>query len=289
VNAVRAAPVVQPPLGVGVGLRARHYDEFLERRPPLGWLEVHSENYFGAGGYDLHVLRELRAHYPVSVHGVGLALGSAESDCGAHLAKLKRLVETIEPALVSEHLCWARANGRHFNDLLPIPYTEESLALMLERVARLQEALGRRILVENVSSYLEYRASTIPEGEFIAELARRSGCGVLLDVNNLYVNQLNHGRDALGAMRAIPSAAVGEIHLAGHFVAEHCVIDTHGDRVAPAVWSLYEAALERFGPAPTLIEWDTDIPPLDVLLDEAGLARARLEAVQARHPETCDA
>ena len=288
-HAVRAAPAMRPPLGVGVGLRARHYEEFLERRPALAWLEVHSENYFGAGGYDLHVLRRLRADYPVSVHGVGLALGSAEPECGTHLARLERLVAAIEPALVSEHLCWGRVDGRHFNDLLPLPYTEKSLALMVERVTRLQEALARRILVENVSSYLEYRASAIPEGEFIAELARRSGCGVLLDVNNLYVNQLNHGRDALAAMQAIPAGAVAEIHLAGHLVAGHCVIDTHGDRVAPPVWSLYESALERLGATPTLIEWDTDIPPLDVLLEEAGLARTRFDAVHAESPKTCDA
>ena len=259
---------------VGVGLRAAHYEDFLARKRDAGWLEVHSENYFGAGGYDLHVLRRLRADYPISVHGVGLALGSATPETGAHVAKLKRLVESIEPALVSEHLCWGRGFGRHFNDLLPLPYTQEALALMVARVSSLQQALGRRILVENVSSYLEYRASDIPEGEFIAELSRRSGCGVLLDVNNLYVNQLNNGSDALATMNAIPRESVAEIHLAGHLVAPHCVVDTHGDRVAEPVWKLYQAALERFGTVPTLIEWDTDIPPLEVLLDEAQRARA---------------
>jgi uncharacterized protein (UPF0276 family) len=259
---------------VGVGLRAAHYEDFLARKRDVGWLEVHSENYFGAGGYDLHVLRRLRADYSVSVHGVGLALGSAAPEAGGHVAKLKRLVEAIEPVLVSEHLCWGRALGRHFNDLLPLPYTEEALALMAGRVSQLQEALGRRILIENVSSYVEFRASAIPEGEFIAELARRSGCAVLLDVNNLYVNQLNHGSDALAAMRAIPVEAVAEIHLAGHLVTEGCVIDTHSDRVAEPVWTLYAAALERFGAVPTLIEWDTDIPPLEVLLGEARRARS---------------
>ena len=259
---------------VGVGLRAAHYADFLAHKRDVGWLEVHSENYFGAGGYDLHVLHRLRADYPISTHGVGLALGSAAPEAGGHVAKLKRLVDAIEPAFVSEHLCWGRGFGRHFNDLLPLPYTEEALALMSARVSQLQEALGRRILVENVSSYLEYRASDIPEGEFIAELARRSGCGVLLDVNNLYVNQLNNGADALAAMHAIAPGSVAEIHLAGHLVAPRCVVDTHGERVAEPVWALYQAALERFGPAPTLIEWDTDIPPLEVLLGEARRARA---------------
>jgi len=259
---------------VGVGLRAAHYEDFLARKRDVGWLEVHSENYFGAGGYDLHVLHRLRADYPISVHGVGLALGSAAAEARAHVAKLKRLVDSVEPELVSEHLCWGRVRGRHFNDLLPLPYTEEALALMVARVSQLQETLGRRILIENVSSYLEFRASAIPEGEFIAELARRSGCGVLLDVNNLYVNQLNHGGDALAAMSAIAPESVAEIHLAGHLVAPHCVVDTHGDRVAEPVWALYQAALERFGTVPTLIEWDTDIPPLEVLLEEAQRARA---------------
>jgi uncharacterized protein (UPF0276 family) len=259
---------------VGVGLRAAHYEDFLARKRDVGWLEVHSENYFGAGGYDLHVLHRLRADYPVSLHGVGLALGSAAAEAKGHVAKLKRLADSVEPARVSEHLCWGRLRGRHFNDLLPLPYTEEALALMVARVSQLQEALGRRILIENVSSYLEFRASAIPEGEFIAELARRSGCGVLLDVNNLYVNQLNHGSDALAAMGAMAPGSVAEIHLAGHLVAPHCVVDTHGDRVAEPVWALYQAALERFGTVPTLIEWDTDIPPLEVLLEEARRASA---------------
>lgn len=259
---------------VGVGLRAAHYEDFLARKRDVGWLEVHSENYFGAGGYDLHVLHRLRADYPISAHGVGLALGSAAPETDGHVAKLKRLVNAIDPVLVSEHLCWGRGFDRHFNDLLPLPYTEEALTLMSARVSRLQEALGRRVQIENVSSYLEYRASDIPEGEFIAELARRSGCGVLLDVNNLYVNQLNHGSDARAAMNAIAPGSVAEIHLAGHLVAPHCVVDTHGDRVAEPVWTLYQAALERFGTVPTLIEWDTDIPPLEVLLEEARRARA---------------
>lgn len=275
-DTVRIPPREACRLGAGVGLRSVHYRHFLESRPETGWLEVHSENYFGEGGYDLHVLRRVRADYPVSLHGVGLALGSVEGDAAGHVSRLRRLADAIEPVLVSEHLCWGRANGRHFNDLLPLPYTEEALQLMVARVQQLQEALRRRILVENVSAYLEFRASDMSEGVFIAELARRSGCGVLLDVNNLYVNQRNHGSDAKAAMDAIPPEAVAEIHLAGHLVTERCLIDTHGDRVAESVWALYDAALERFGPVPTLIEWDTDIPPLATLLAEARRAEAAM-------------
>jgi len=190
-------------------------------------------------------------------------------------------VAAVDPVFVSEHLCWSMALGRHFNDLLPLAYTEEALALVTERVAWLQERLRRRILVENVSTYVEFRAGEMNEGEFIAELARRTDCGVLLDVNNLYVNQANHGSDARTAMDAIPADRVAEIHLAGHFVDEHCLVDHHGDRVADPVWRLFEAALERFGPVPTLIEWDTEVPELEVLLDEAAKARVRLEANRA--------
>lgn len=242
---------------------------------------MHSENYFGAGGYDRHVLERVRAHFPVSLHGVGLGLGSAEGMSEAHLARLLALVEWIEPVLVSEHLCWGTALGRHFNDLLPLPFTQEALKLVEERVQRVQEHLGRRILVENVSTYVELGTREMEEGEFIAELARRSGCGVLLDVNNLYVNQVNHGAGALAQMQAIPAECVAEIHLAGHMVSGDCLIDTHGGRVADEVWQLYDAALERFGLVPTLIEWDTDIPPLDVLLDEAQNAGARMKARHA--------
>jgi len=279
VPAPRATPFR---LGAGVGLRARHYRDFLESRPAIGWVEVHSENYFGEGGYDRHVLERVRADYPLSLHGVGLGLGSAEAFDERHLAKLGRLADATEPALVSEHLCWGAVLGQHFNDLLPLAYTPEALTLVAERVLRVQELLGRRILVENISTYLEFGASEMGEGEFIAELVRRTGCGVLLDVNNLFVNEVNHGADALATMRAIPVACVEEIHLAGHLVTEHCLVDHHGDRVADEVWRLYDAALERFGPVPSLIEWDTDIPELDVLLGEAAKARTRMNARHAR-------
>jgi len=263
----------------GIGLRASHYADFLGARPAVGWVEVHSENYFGAGGYDRHVLERVRADYPVSLHGVGLALGSVEGFSASHLAKLADLTAWIEPILVSEHLCWDAAATRHFNDLLPLPYTYESLALTAGRVALVQDALRRRILVENISIYVEPGDGEMQEGEFLAELARRTGCGILLDVNNLYVNQRNLGRAALPQMEALHS--VEEIHLAGHLASGDLLIDHHGDRVADDVWRLYEAALERFGAVPTLIEWDTDIPPLEVLLEEAAKAQARIGARHA--------
>ena len=272
--------------GAGIGLRARHYRDFLDGNPPAAWLEVHSENYFGEGGYDLFVLEQLRDRYALSLHGVGLALGSAataddDARVERHLAKLKHLVARIEPAVVSEHLCWGAHRGRHFNDLLPLPYTEEALAHMTTRVHRMQDALGRRVLIENVSSYVAFRASDLSEGEFLAELARRSGCGILLDVNNFYVNQVNHGDDALKAMVALPRELVAEIHLAGHLRTEDGLIDDHGSAVAEPVWRLYEAALARFGAVPTLIEWDTDVPKLAVLLALADLAAARMAPAMA--------
>jgi len=267
--------------GAGIGLRAPHYAQFAQARQPVDWLEVHSENYFGAGGYDLHALERVRADYPISLHGVGLGLGSARGWDEHHLARLARLCERVQPTLVSEHLSWSATATRHFNDLLPLPYNEEALLLVCERVHRVQERLGRRILLENISTYLEFAASAMTEGEFLAEVARRTGCGVLLDVNNLYVNQANHGADALSTIRALPPHAVQEIHLAGHLRTADCLIDTHGDRVAEPVWRLYAEALGRFGPVPTLIEWDTDIPALEVLVEEAAKARAMMEAEHA--------
>jgi uncharacterized protein (UPF0276 family) len=270
-----------PLAGAGIGLRAPHYAEFLAARQPVGWLEVHSENYFGEGGYDLHVLERLRRDYPLSLHGVGLGLGSAEGWDAGHLERLAALVERVQPALVSEHLCWTSSGARTFNDLLPLPYTSSALQLFAERVQRVQERLRRRILVENISCYLEFQDAEMSEGEFIAALVARTGCGVLLDVNNLFVNQVNHGADPLATLRAVPRDAVSEIHLAGHLVTEDGLIDTHGAVVVDAVWDLYEIALARFGALPTLIEWDTDLPALGVLLGEAAQARARMEAPHA--------
>ncbi len=277
-----SAPEAQFPVrGVGIGLRAAHYREFLGSHPVVDWLEVHSENFFGDGGYDLHVLEQVRSHYPVSLHGVALSLGSADGVRQGHLAKLKRLVERIEPALVSEHLCWAAIGPRHFNDLLPLPFTREALDQVVSHVTQVQETLRRRVLIENVSSYLQFRASELSEFAFLAELSRRSGCAILLDVNNMFVNAVNHGFDPVEALLEIPAQAVAEIHLAGHSADGDVLIDDHGSRVAAPVWSLYEAACRRFGPVATLIEWDTSIPALDVLLDEAALAARVLQAEYA--------
>ena len=272
-----------PQLGFGVGLRAPHYRRFLEQRPAVDWLEVHTENYLDAGGWDTHVLQQLRQDYPISLHGVGLGIGSAQGFSEQHLQRVREVANRIEPALISEHLCWGAVEDRHLNDLLPLSLTEEALLLVCRRVDRIQEVLGRRILLENVSTYLRYRADAMSETEFLAAVAARTGCGILLDINNLYVNQCNHQEDALAALQALAPHAIGEMHLAGHLVTPDAVIDHHGDCVAESVWALYEAALRRFGPVSTLIEWDTDIPALEVLLDEAK--RARKIAAQVHAPE----
>jgi uncharacterized protein (UPF0276 family) len=215
---------------------------------------------------------------------VGLSLGSSDPPDDEHLGRLAALVRRFDPLLVSEHLCWSSAGGRHANDLLPLPYTREALDHVVARIGRVQDALGREILVENVSSYLAFPGADMPEWEFVAEAARRSGSRVLLDVNNVYVNAANHGFDARRYLDAIPANLVGEIHLAGHEAREGLLVDTHGARVCDAVWSLYGRAVARFGARPTLVEWDTDIPELDVLLDEAATADAivaRASAVRA--------
>ncbi|MRW91190.1 DUF692 family protein [Duganella sp. FT80W] len=263
-------------LGVGIGLRAPHYRQWLTQRPALRWLEVHSENYLDQAGWDWHVLEQLRADYAVSLHGVGLGLGSARGFSDAHLARVRELVARLQPALVSEHLCWGAVAGRQLHDLLPLVLDRAALDWMAARVQRVQDALGRQLLVENVSTYVRFAADAMSEAEFLAALATRTGCGLLLDVNNLYVNQCNHGEDALAAIAAIAPGMVGELHLGGHLVTPEAVIDHHGDRVAPPVWRLYEAALARFGAVPTLIEWDADLPPLEVLLAEADQAATRM-------------
>ncbi len=262
---------------IGIGLRQPHYREVFERRPALGFVEVHSENFFLDGGASMQALERARAAYPVSLHGVGLSLGSADELAQRHLGKLQRLVARIEPAQVSEHLCWGAAGGVHVNDLLPLPHTRAALALMAQRVDCVQETLGRRILVENVSAYVEFRDREMSETAFLAELAARTGCGVLLDVNNLHVNAVNFGFDALACLDELAPEHVGEIHLAGYTAVDDCLVDTHGAPVSDAVWSLYEAACRRFGPRPTLIEWDTDLPALDVLLAEAARAASVAE------------
>jgi uncharacterized protein (UPF0276 family) len=266
------------PAAAGIGLRAPHVREVLERRPALPWLEIHSENYFGDGGPALAALSRLRADYPIAMHGVGLSLGSTDTLDRDHLRKIARLAQRIEPAVVSEHLCWSSVDGRHFNDLLPLPFTEEAVDHVCARVLEVQDALGRAILVENVSSYYAFPESTLDECDFVAEIARRTGCKLLLDVNNIYVNARNHGIDAHAYLAAIDPRSVAEIHLAGFDDTGPLVIDTHGAPVAPEVWSLYRAAIARFGAVPTLIEWDTDIPALAVLEAEAAAAQRIIES-----------
>ena len=266
----------------GIGLRGSHVREVLATRPQIPWLEVHAENYMG-GGAAPRDLDAVRLEYPISIHGVGLSLGSADGLDARHLERLRSLVARIQPRLVSEHLSWSVAGGAYLNHLLPLPYTAESLAVLTANVDRAQSVLGRRILVENPSLYLRFRHSTIPEAEFLAELARRTGCGILCDVNNVYVSAhnlgLETGLDAEQYLAALPAEAIGEIHLAGHSVngseeadGRTILIDDHGSRVTPEVWALYRRALARFGPVPTLIEWDTNIPALAVLLEEAAAA-----------------
>ena len=269
------------PARAGIGLRAPHCREIIETRPDIAWVEVHSENYFGDGGQPHHLLERIRRDCPLSLHGVGLGLGSVSPLDRGHLDKLARLIDRYEPGLVSEHLCWGAAGGRHLNDLLPLPYTEEALAHVCGRIEQVQTHLGRQILIENVSSYLQFLHSTIPEWEFLAAVASRSGCAILLDVNNIHVSAVNHRFDARTYLAAIPAAAVQEIHLAGFDASGPCLIDTHGTAVADEVWSLYRETIARLGPRPTLIEWDTDIPPLDVLLGEAAKAARILEHVHA--------
>lgn len=263
--------------GVGIGLRTPHYRHFLDHKIDIDWLEVHSENYFAEGGFDLFVLEKLAQDYPISLHGVGLALGSAAGINDAHVGKLKRLVERIQPALVSEHLSWGSINGRHLNDLLPLPLTQEALQLMCERVDYLQNCLQRSVLIENVSSYVRFQADQMLEAEFLCQLSQRTGCGILLDVNNVFVNQFNHGEDAQAelAQYAQQVSAIREIHLAGHSQIEGCLIDDHGSQVKNHVWQLYEQVCQQISSSiPTLIEWDTDVPAIEILLGEASKARA---------------
>lgn len=272
---------------VGIGWRHKHYGELLETLPPLDFIEVHSENFFAEGGAALAVLRQGRAHYPVSLHGVGLALGSAVGLDAWHLDQLARLVKQIEPIRVSDHACFARGyvSGQpvHAADLLPIPFNAAALDVMCDNVQRVQDRLQRQLLVENLSAYVSFGSSDQTETEFLNALTQRTGCGLLVDVNNIYVNALNEqlaGRclDPLAAclqwLDAIAPASVGELHLAGHINMSDVVIDDHGSRVCDAVWQIYRHAQTRFGNVAALIEWDTDVPPLSVLLDEAAVAKS---------------
>jgi len=277
------------PAQAGIGLRSTHHDEFLARRPHLPWVEVHSENFFADGGRQLQVLDAVRRDYGVSLHGVGLSLGGSDPLDPEHLRRLRRLVQRVEPALVSEHVCWSSADGLFLNDLLPMPYTEAALRHLAARISAVQEFLGRQILVENVSSYLEFDGAEMTEWDFLVQLARRAGCGILLDVNNIYVSAENHGFPAYNYLRGIPAELVGEVHLAGHTAVDGILIDTHSAPVTDAVWTLYRDALGLLGPKPTLIEWDAELPSLDRLVaeatradEQASLTWRRAEGAHAR-------
>ena len=266
---------------VGIGLRSVHVTDVIATRPAVAWLEVHAENYMASGGPTLAALERIRESYPVAIHAVGLSLGSADPLETRHLRRLRALVERIQPALVSDHLSWSSLGGRYVNHLLPLPYTDEALHLGCDHVAQAQDALGRRLLVENPSSYLRFRESPIPEPDFLARVVRHTGCGLLCDVNNVYVSARNLGFDPVAYLHALPVDAIEEFHLAGHSVNDAegvpVLIDDHGARVAPEVWALYAHVLARSGPRPTLIEWDTNIPELSVLVDEGRRADVVME------------
>ena len=270
---------------VGIGLRHPHVAELIDRPPPgLAWVEVHTENYMVDGGPRLRQLELIRERYALSFHGVGLSLGSADPPDPDHLARIRRLADRFAPALLSEHIAWSIEGGHYLNDLFPIPYTEEALSVVARNVTIAQDALGRSLMVENPSSYLRFVDSTMPECEFVAEIARRAGCGILLDVNNIHVSAHNHGFEVADYRETIPGAAIGEFHLAGHARCEIegrlILIDDHASPVDEPVWELFEATLARHGPRPTLIEWDDGIPPLTVLLDERAKAQSRLERAE---------
>ena len=273
-------PGNRPFLGFGLGLRPEHYLEVLEGRPAVDWFEIISENYLVDGGKPLHYLDRIREHYPMVMHGVSLSIGSSDPLDPEYLAGLKRLAGRVEPAWVSDHLCWTGVGGRNLHDLLPLPYTEEAIAHVAERVSRVQDCLGRQILLENVSSYVTYADSCVPEWEFLSAVAERADCRILLDVNNVYVSAHNHAFDPLAYLDGVPCERVWQIHLAGHSHNGPLIIDTHDHPVPDPVWELYAEAIARLGPVSTMIERDDDIPPLDVLLEE--LARARSLEASAR-------
>lgn len=263
----------------GIGLRSPHLAEFARDRPATGFLEIHAENYL-ADSPAFGTVERLREDYEFSVHAVGLSLGSVDGLDETHLDRVAALIRRLQPALVSDHLAWSVAGGRYFNDLLPLPYTEEALQVVATNVDRLQERLGRQVLVENPSCYLGFAHSTMSEPEFLAELARRTGCGLLLDANNIVVTAHNLRLDPAAWLDGLPASAIGQYHLAGHAVndadGEPVLIDDHGSRVSEGVWALFDEIVRRCGPRPTLVEWDTDLPPLDLLLDEARRAAQAL-------------
>jgi len=264
-------------LGHGIGLRSKHYGRFLEERPPVDWVEAISENHLSAGGRPNAVLEKVRRDVPVVLHGVSLAVGSVDPLDARFLKGLRELVRRIEPAYVSDHLCWGRHEGRYAHDLLPLPFTEEALRLVIERAIQVQDVLQRQILLENVSSYVQFESSTMTEWEFLKAVAEGADCGILLDVNNIFVSARNHGFDPQAYLDGIPPERVGQFHLAGHQDKGSYLLDTHDAEVPDPVWDLYRAALRRFGRVPALVEWDDRIPPLEEVIAQSERAR-RIEA-----------
>ena len=273
------------PIASGIGLRAPHHERMRAEQADIAWIEVHTENFLG-GGATPAMLEALRKRHAISLHGVGLSLGSAEGLDEEHLARIAALVRRLDPAAVSDHVSWSVTGGVYFNDLLPIPYDDDALAAIVRNVTRFQEAIGRTVMVENPSTYLRHVQSDRAEPQFLAELCQRSGCGLLLDVNNVFVSTENHGDDAQAYLAAVAHLPIGEIHLSGHHLRQignrSIRIDDHGSPVSDPVWSLYEQALNLIGPRPTLIEWDSALPPLETLLAEAGKAQTRLHAAMGR-------
>ena len=275
-----AAPL-WPRLGFGVGLRAEHYDEVLSGQRGSDWFEAISENYMDSGGRPLRVLERVRRDRPVTLHGVGLSIGSTDPIDLRYLRRLRELIARVEPALVTDHLCWTAVDGRQLYDLLPLPYTEEVLAHVVRRVDEVQSYLGRRILLENPSTYIAFRQSTLTEWDFVAAVAEQADCGILLDVNNVYVSSYNHGFDPILYIDAIPQTRVGQIHLAGFTDMGSYLFDTHSAPVSEPVWGHYAHAVRRFGATSTLVEWDADIPSFDRICAETQKARAIAEDIHA--------
>ncbi len=278
------SPCKHLPIAAGIGFKAQHFSGLMSAPGPVRWIEIHAENYMGAGGRPMAQLRALAERFPISVHGVGLSIGGDRALDRDHLARLLHLCDGVSPASFSEHLAWSTHDAGFLNDLLPLPYTAKTLARVADHIDQVQDTLGRRMLLENPSTYLAFAETTMAEVDFLSELARRTGCGLLLDVNNVFVSAVNHGTDPRAYVDAFPLEAVGEIHLGGHDddtddAGRPLLIDSHGRPVADPVWALYAYTIARGGPKPTLIEWDTDVPPLPELQAEAARAATILAPV----------
>ena len=280
--------LTQPSLGFGLGLRTKHYESILSTRPTIDWFEIISENYLVPGGKPLHFLDRIRALYPMVMHGVSMSIGSTDPLNPEYLRALKNLAARVQPAWISDHLCFTGVHGRNLHDLLPLPYTEETVNHVVDRVRQVQDFLGRRLLLENVSSYISFQASTMTEWEFLAEVTERADCLILLDVNNIYVSSINHGFDPIEYLDGVPARRVQQIHLAGHRNHGTHIVDTHDEPVPDPVWYLYSEAIRRLGPVSSMIERDDNIPELPELLAELDRARAiaRDAAGARRQPAT---